>query len=144
MTMRLLVDEAKLDEDAGLALYRALVRWAAPRASRFTVHLYPSHYGGEDDLESLRRLAAQETPDAFFVEVMTTRTAPGGAIAGDYAPVEDLALYDGDRRLYSCSDYGRTQLLELTPEELDELRDALAREGLPGDVLVPAPTGDRG
>lgn len=80
------------------------------------------------------------TPDEAFVRELTRKPAPPRAVSGDVSPVEDVMVLIGDRRLYSLSDYGRDQVLNLTEEELDSLRQTLRQAGLEQERVIPAPS----
>jgi hypothetical protein len=79
------------------------------------------------------------TPDATFIRELTSKAAPANAVAGDVSPVEDLKLFSKGRLLYGSYDYGRAQVLDLTNEEYEELRQALEQAGLDPECLVLAP-----
>ena len=78
-------------------------------------------------------------PDQAFVEALIRTEAPPKAIAGDVCPVEDLILHMGERALYAIYDYGRDQVLDLTEEQLESLRNELRRANLDPNRVRPAP-----
>lgn len=167
--MRYLIDEHGIEPVTSLALYRTTLTWAAERGERFVLYFVPEAYDDPDVPTRLRALGtARETPssegspgvlgrllgklsgrksrveveghpDQSFVREMTEHTAPAGAVAGDVSPVEDLMVFAGDRTLYASYDYGRTQVLDMTDEELVQLRQALERSGLDPERVVAAP-----
>jgi hypothetical protein len=146
-----------------LAVYRTVLAWAAAQSDRFVVCLVPNVYGDPallgrarevpPDVEPagivgriLRELAdpcsvveLEGRPGKDFVRAMTGHAAPARAVAGDSRPVEDVLLLAGDRTLYAAYDYGRTQILEITPGELDDLHGRLVRAGLDPGAIAPAP-----
>ena|SRR5690349_11191558 len=174
--MRYLVDERGGDEATELALYRAVLRWAAAQAGRYVLriqrHVYddPTLVRRLSELGEVRLAATQNqsgiaqrfrswlskdslesleiggVPNENLIAVLTGHAAPPGAIAGDLSPVEDIFLFKHERELYVLYDYGRTQILDLDPVELAELRQTLRDTGLDPAVIVAAPppvTGDQ-
>lgn len=89
--------------------------------------------------KSKERLQVEGSPNDTFVQILTSMTAPPRAIAGDLSPVEDVEIFIGGRIIYRLSDYGRTQILELDNEELDNLRQVLEAAGLNAERVILAP-----
>ena len=152
--MRYLVDETELEPEDSLSAYRAALAWAVPRSDRFVLLIEPEVYDDHDYLLRLYALGkaalpadsrlddmVQVTgrPGAALIQELTRKQSPPKATSGDLCPVQQATLFEGERRLYACYDYGRTQILDLTPEEADDLRPALEQQGLNGGILKPAP-----
>ncbi|HLO87002.1 MAG TPA: hypothetical protein VK203_18635 [Nostocaceae cyanobacterium] len=86
-------------------------------------------------------------PSEDLITELTTRQAPERAIAGDLCPVEDVEMLIGDgetpsvadRCIYILNDYGRTQVLDMTSEEMESLQEHLLSAGLNPSRLVLAP-----
>ncbi|HLP90942.1 MAG TPA: hypothetical protein VK184_20455 [Nostocaceae cyanobacterium] len=74
-----------------------------------------------------------------LINELTIRQAPTQAIADDLCPVEDVELFLGKHTLYTLRDYGRTQILNLTTDELTNLQQTLMNADLNIDYLVLAP-----
>ncbi len=151
--MRYLIDERDTTEASSFALYRTALSWAASRGDRFVLGLSAGDYDDRADLEALQRLGQPSSSPLVppgmsgtegplgpaFIAELTGRKAPPRATAGDLCPAEIVLVFAGGRTLYALHDYGRTQLLDLSDEELDEVRDALSRAGEDPARIVPAP-----
>jgi hypothetical protein len=149
--MRYLVDEHDLDEPASLSAYRTLLAWAASNGDQFSLMVEPSVYDDSAEASRLMRLGQVSTseragskriegmPGQMFVEELTWRRAPVRAISGDTCPVEEVVIFRGGRRFYACYDYGRTQVLDLTDEELADARSILRAASLDAGIIVRAP-----
>lgn len=152
--MRYLIDDHELEPDTSRAIYRVVLTWAAVRSERFVMGIDPSAYDEPGELSRLIALAVhppapvpsdprtvriEGVPDEHFIQILTTREAPPGAVAGDLSPCEDIELYRGTRILFACYDYGRTQMLTLEGSECQELRETFRRQSLDPTVLKPAP-----
>lgn len=149
----LLVDESRLSPEMSLNIYQMLLTWSAQRGSRFEITLQRSAYETADDYKIVRALGVARSspkltsdelqilgePGSDFVQALTSKQAPPGAIAGDNSPVEDVVIFANDRRLYGSYDYGRTQLLTLTDQEAEDIRAMLRGRGVGPDLLVLAP-----
>jgi hypothetical protein len=153
--MRYLIDDRDADEAAARALYRTLIRWAAPHADRFVIGLQRAVYDSPDDVARFTALGTVDderegsrdrdavqirgtlTEDA--IRALTEHATPARAVAGDASPVEDVALFNGDRRIYALYDYGRTQMLDLDENQLASLRETLERAGFDPAVITIAP-----
>jgi len=158
MSLRYMIDESNTTSETSLSLYRAAVTWAARRGSRFEMRVERNRYR---DLEGLRRLTALgstatapeeqlfgKSTDPVFVtgtagedlaRELTCVAAPANDLSGDVSPVEAVSIYLGERRTYAAFDYGSTQLLELTDDELQDLRETLKAQGLDPGYLIRAP-----
>lgn len=86
-----------------------------------------------------RVVEVRGAPGPRFLQVLTGTGPPRRAVAGDLSPVEDVELYVDRRPLYGVYEYGRDQVLDLTPGELESLRELLRSEGFDPDHLAPAP-----
>lgn len=149
----LLIDEAHLDPEVSLKIYRMLLTWAARQGARFEMTLQRSVYDSPEEFLSLRALGVEKTstartsdedhiegtPSSSFIQALISKQAPQRAISGDNSPVEDVVIFVDDRPMYGSYDYGRTQLLNLTKEETTVVKEMLHSLGLSSDVLVPAP-----
>jgi hypothetical protein len=91
-------------------------------------------FGPQEDI-----IRVQGKADESFIQSLTSKGAPAKAVSGDVSPVEDVIVFIADRPLYASYDYGRTQVLELTQEELESLRKGLESQGLDSGRLIPAP-----
>lgn len=78
-------------------------------------------------------------PSENLIHQLTIRQTPTQAIADDLCPVEDVKLFLGKHHLYTLQDYGRTQILNLTTDELTNLQQTLINANLNIDYLVLAP-----
>ncbi|MGB3692371.1 MAG: hypothetical protein WA865_11865 [Spirulinaceae cyanobacterium] len=84
-------------------------------------------------------LQVQGIPNEELVRELTLQVAPDKAISGDTCPAEDLEMFIGDRRLYALSDYGRTQVLDVTTGEINSLHQTLRQNELDPSHIVPVP-----
>jgi len=132
------LDRDIYDDPAELALLTAL-------GTAHSVPAEPATEGLVDRwlrraLTSRERLVRVEgTIRAGVIQTLLKGTAPARAIAGDDSPAEAIEISREGRVIYALYDYGRTQLLDVTAEELEELRRELTRLGLDPALLVPAP-----
>lgn len=157
------VDTRGLDRDGVLALYGALLGWAAARGNRFEIRVETRAYDDAAQLDRLRALghvttpvatgdalsrllkqkfdadyiAIQGLPGPSFVEEMTRSGAPARVIVGDACPVDTIVISDGTRPLYVAYDYGTVQILELSDQEKAEAIEQLAHLGLSSEILWP-------
>ena len=152
--MRYLIDEKGTDTKASLAMYRVALPWAAARGDRTSFVVRADVY---DDRAALARLLALATgegtpmpqapdelrypavPDAAFVAEMLGQGPPDRGASGELSPSTDVEVYAGERRIYGCYDYGRVQMLEVTEEELADLRRAFQAAGIDPGRIIPAP-----
>lgn len=152
--MRYLVDEKELEPEDSLATYQLALAWAVPRSDRFVLLIEPEAYDDRAYLLRLYALGNATTPEdsrlddmvqvtgipgAALIQELTRKQSPPNATSGDLCPVQQATLFQGERRLYACYDYGRTQILDLTLAEADDLRPTLEQKGLNGGILRPAP-----
>jgi hypothetical protein len=152
--MRYLIDEKNTSPETSLALYQITLAWAASAGDRFVLGLHDEIYDNPDDFSRLTKLGqpplapplaipgivyAEGVPGPPLVEALTCRSAPARATAGDLCPAEIVLIYKGERTLYALYDYGRTQLLDLTPQELDQLRKTTSESGHDPASFIPAP-----
>jgi len=166
MPRRFLIDEAGLDDGMLRLIYRALVTWATERGDRYELTIQPGLYRDPEELRRLERLGtvaavrqgggpvahwlaqghdveqqvSGHDMDLLRIELLreTTSVEPRSS---ELSPVEDARVFAGQRVLYSLHDYGRTQLVSGSDEEIAEVRARLAADGA-GDALVPAPGPD--
>jgi hypothetical protein len=139
------IDRAKLEPEVTLALYRAAVRWAAPRGTAFELTIAADDYDDRLDVPRLQALGQSSragatiqvrgVPDERFVRAMTEAAAPARARAGDECPVEVVMIRAGDRALYTSYDYGTVQILDIDDVERRDLQRALQEAGLPGIAM---------
>jgi hypothetical protein len=87
-----------------------------------------------------KRIEIKGIPNLLFIQILTKQKAPIKAIAGDLSPVEEIYLFKNDGNIYSLYDYGRTQTLNLTQTELNELSQTLTNSCLSLSYLIPAPS----
>ncbi|HVZ40532.1 MAG TPA: hypothetical protein VHI13_14730 [Candidatus Kapabacteria bacterium] len=156
-----------LDEEDLLRFYRAVVRWAVPRADRFEIRFVEDRYRDWSLVGLFRSLGShafqlhepppgpvaralfdarpvtvtvvEGRPGADFMAAMTGHVAPPGSI-GSESPVEDLYLFAGRRRLLAVMDNaGYGYMLDLEEEEVADLLCTLDAEGLESARLEPAP-----
>jgi len=146
-----LLEDARLDDETARQVYKTSVGWAAEFGSRYELTLQPELY---EDREALARLLAlgvvSRIPSSSgrvarwlaadhdvecrvsgtdmdgFVRTMTDQTIAVRARSSELGPVEDAAAFDDDTRIYALFDYGRTQLVDGTDEQLTALRRRLA------------------
>jgi hypothetical protein len=151
--MRYLVNERDMTPEESLAAYRSVVKWTGSRGNRFSLRIEPDRYDDPTEyarflelgthLPEGRRQAGtievEGTLSKELVEELTRSTAPARAVSGDVSPVEKAMIFAGDRPIYGSFDYGRTQVLDITLEELENLRLVLKQAGLDPAILVPAP-----
>jgi len=172
--MRYLIDERNTEPATSLALYRATLAWASTQGDRFLLGLQSDIYDDPDDLAVLRALGqvapvpptrapstggqpvttpvalpadlfrVEGVPGEAFVHELTRKQAPARAIAGDLSPAEIVLIFNSNRILYGLYDYGRTQALDLSSEELESLSCALERAGLDPAYVIAAPNYVRG
>ncbi|HEV8580957.1 MAG TPA: hypothetical protein VGX68_17970 [Thermoanaerobaculia bacterium] len=116
------------------ALGKATAVPAAVPPKRFPDRILSKLFPNPTDI-----VEVEGAPGEAFVRELTLKPAPPGAVSGDLSPVEDITVFIGPRRLYSLSDYGRDQVLDLTAEELEMLRRTLSQAGLKQESLIPAP-----
>ena len=152
--MRYLIDETNLGPEGSLAVYRLTVGWAAARGDRFVMLLERGVYDDPAELSRYTGLGKNlPTDDPRLVDLIRvegelstsvvrelTRTgAPARAISGDVCPALQVTILVCDRTLYGCYDYGRTQMLDITNDELEDAKRTLVSGGLDPGVLTPAP-----
>ena len=133
-----------------LALYRAVVRWAAARGTAFELTIEPDDYDDPRDVAGLQALGQTAStghaagssrsggatqirgvPDERFVRAMTEAAAPARAGSGDECPAEVIIIHAGERALYTCYDYGTVQILDIDEAERRDLKRAFQAAGLP-------------
>ncbi|MEZ4728414.1 MAG: hypothetical protein R3E79_14875 [Caldilineaceae bacterium] len=91
-------------------------------------------------VEQRNMVAISGSPSTVFLQVMTQIDVPLKVGIGDLCPVEDLQIFLDERRLYFSSDYGRTQILILTEEELNSLHQVLQEAGFDITCVILAPS----
>jgi hypothetical protein len=152
--MRYLIDDSRVEPEESLAVYRAVLRWAAIRSDRFALSIDPAVYDDPGEFSVLiglsrtppsiaaadsQEIRIEGTPDENFIRVLTGREAPPGAVAGDLSPCEDTELYRGSQLLYGCYDYGRTQILVLEDSDIEDLQTTIRQHSFDWPIIVPAP-----
>jgi len=137
------IDRAQLEPEVTLALYRAVVRWAAARGTAFELTIEPGDYDDPRDVAGLQALGetaaagaggaiqVRGVPDERFVRAVIGSAAPARARAGDECPVEVIIIHAGERALYTCYDYGTVQIVDIDEAERRDLERALQAAGLP-------------
>lgn len=90
--------------------------------------------------EELVEVVGEPGPD-FLSELRGD--VPAGARGGEIAPVEDVVVLDGDRRVYGSYDYAARQVLELDDDEVEDLRARLAAAGLEREAIAVHEEGER-
>jgi hypothetical protein len=78
-------------------------------------------------------------PTSQFLKEMISKPAPPKAISGDIIPVEDILIFKSNRILYISNDYGRSQVLDVSNEELNSLLQSIKQAELDPARIVPAP-----
>lgn len=147
---RYLVDESRLDFEQSRAVFRRVLDWAIPHADAFSLTIEPSiytHSAQRDRILALSTrpplaLASEQTvvggaPPAEFLEVLTATMAVTRPLPSDLSCIDVVELSRQGRRFYAMFDYGRTQVLDLSDEEVADLRQALGRDA---DIVIPAPS----
>jgi hypothetical protein len=105
--MRYFIDEGEIDEATALALYRAILRWAAARADRFVLGLQRNIYDDPDELARLLSLGV-------------SGSAPGSGVPPDLVDRIRQKLFKGSSKAVQ---------IEGTPNE--ELIRALTERAAP-------------
>jgi hypothetical protein len=138
-----------LDDETRLRALGKVTTFLAPEPTVSEIHLFQeviNIFSNLADIVQVRVndrstevLQVRGTPDQMFVQELTRRGSPERATSGDLCPAEDVEMFVGDRRLYGLYDYGRTQVLDLTDEELESLCQTLTHAGLDPTYVIPAP-----
>lgn len=85
-------------------------------------------------------LKVEGNPTNEFIYELTHQSTPNLVVSGSPAPVEDLEMLDNGRSIYRLYDYGRTQIIEITELEFQDLCKTLERAGLNPTSIQIAPT----
>jgi hypothetical protein len=127
---------SKVPEGREHELFATILRWAAPLAKRFTMLVDGPRY---DDREAARTLASFGRDGALseeLIDALARYDTPPAVVEGIGSPVDYVILLEGDRAVYAVYDYGSGQTVDVTEDELRDLRDALRDGGFPDGLLI--------